>query len=115
MSDQDADTTKLESFFAAARATAPQPEDDLVARVLADAEAAQPRNTHPVAKQSRARWLPALGGWPALASLVTATVAGVSLGFADPVAVGDLAFGAFGGGYDFSGVGETFGVGLEDG
>lgn len=78
----------LEAFFAAARADAPTPSDDLVARILADADAVHPA---PVALAPRRSASPAwrdvlrgIGGWPALAGLATATVAGLWIGVQPP-------------------------------
>lgn len=113
MSDKDRDT-ELEAFFGAARDTAPVPGDDLVARVLADAAAVQPRQQR-IARPARQSWFRALGGWPSLAGLATATIAGVTIGVADPATVGDLAFYGLGDGYDFSTLGDGFNLGFEDG
>ncbi|WP_135501452.1 hypothetical protein [Roseovarius aestuariivivens] len=77
----------LDPFFDAARQTAPQPEADFLARVLADAEAAQIRTTALPAHRWRARLAElgrALGGWPAMAGLSTAAVAGLWIGIAPP-------------------------------
>ena len=115
MSRQENDEDILEDFFASARAKTPSPDTDLVARVLKDADAVQNVAHAPGRRQIKRGWLPAIGGWPALAGLATATVAGVTIGLADPVSVGDLAFAGIGSAYDFSGVGETLALGLEDG
>lgn len=102
----------LDSFFEAARAAQPRPDADLTARVLADAAAMQPKPAAPV-RPAKSGWFGAIGGWPALAGLVTATVAGVSIGVADPAYIGDLAFSGFGDAYDFSTVGNTLDLGLD--
>jgi len=87
----------LEMFFRAARADAPEPSEALMARVLADAEAALP----PVAAAdcaastggvgATASWVERLlGGWRAMGGLATATVAGLWIGYAglaDPSAL----------------------------
>ncbi|MEO1238372.1 MAG: hypothetical protein AAFW64_01690 [Pseudomonadota bacterium] len=114
MSDRPSPDDPLETFFEAARATAPTPGADLTARVLADAAAAQPAPPVSV-RRAKPSWFGALGGWPALAGLVTATVAGVSIGVADPAYVGDLAFSGFGDAYDFSTIGTALDLGLEGG
>lgn len=82
---------ELDPFFAAARGAArPVPSDDLMARVLADAYAAQPVAV-PAASAPPARrglWdmlTDVFGGVGGLAGLGTAAVAGVWLGYADPV------------------------------
>jgi len=80
----------LDEIFAAARAREPGPSGALMARILADAEAAQDarfETARPtaVARPSRwARFVEGLGGWGSLAGLVTATMAGVWLGFVSP-------------------------------
>lgn len=85
----------LEPFLAAARRGRPQVSDDLMARVLADAYAAQPVTAKearaplavPVPVPRRDLWAAlagAFGGSGALAGLGTAAVAGVWLGYADP-------------------------------
>lgn len=83
----DKDTNALEAFFAAARAHPPAPSSNLLARVLADAEAEQVRITalaeviHTAPRSGL--WEQVyrlLGGWPALAGLTTAVVAGVLIG-----------------------------------
>lgn len=82
---------ELEAFFAAGRARAPEPGPDLMARIVADAEAEiaarAPAPLRSGPRTVRARWaalLSGIGGWPALASMATAAVAGVWLGFASP-------------------------------
>ena len=114
MTDKDPQKDPLEGFFDAARATAPQPSEDLMARVLADANALQPQAAPLASVVKRPGWLSALGGWPALAGLATATVAGVVIGVTDPTSVGDIAFYSFDDAYDFSTFG-GFELGLEDG
>ena len=98
MADLYEQERELEDFFQAARDTAPVPSAALLARVLADAAAQQPA---PVAAPRRGIWRRlsgAVGGWPALAGLATATLAGVWIGYAAPGAVGDLAISAWPGG-----------------
>ena len=82
----------LDDLFAQARGAAPAPSDALMARVIADAEAAQPR---PVAVSVArpgfvARILDVIGGWPAVSGLAMATVAGVWVGVAPPASVQDM-------------------------
>ena len=87
----DRDDAALDALFEAARAAAPPP-DDLVARVLADADRVQAEAraataAAPRAKQRsgvRGRWIAALGGWPAVSGVTLAGVAGLALGFALP-------------------------------
>ncbi len=84
----------LEAYFAAARAVPAGVPDDLMARVLADAAAEIPVRAGrpaPVAPQTVAReslWsqlVAALGGRGALAGMAAAGLAGVWIGFAQPV------------------------------
>ncbi len=81
---------RLNSFFEAARANAPKPSDDLLARIDA---AARELGTAPVpglARPAPARRgiLAALGGWPVLAGLATAAIAGVWIGYSEPSIAG---------------------------
>lgn len=85
----------LDSLFAAARADAPRPPASLTARVLADAGAemtapAAPAMPHPAARPPFwadlwARLSGAIGGGGVMAGMVTATLAGFYIGFAEPV------------------------------
>jgi len=99
------DDAALEAFFVAARSDPPVPSDALMARIMADAEAeAHGRDaTMAVAQPARrtrrgliATVIGALGGWPAMAGMVTATMAGVWFGFAAPDEVNALAGGLLG-------------------
>jgi len=89
---------ELDEIFAAGRAAVPEPSEAMLARVLADAEGELAARTVP-APRPRARdtlWtriLSGLGGWPAVAGMATATVAGVWLGFASPDQLNELAGG----------------------
>jgi hypothetical protein len=79
----------LDALFGAARKAHPEPSAALLARIAADAEAvAADRARQAVARPARGGalrgWLSALGGWPAVAGLATATVAGVWIGYAQP-------------------------------
>jgi len=80
----------LEAFFGAARRMAPAPSDAVLARVLADALAAQA----PMMRVARPGWLAqlrdALGGWVAVGGLATAGVVGLTIGIAAPAGLGDL-------------------------
>lgn len=77
---------ELEALFEAGRDAAPVPSQALMARIMADAEAEIASRTRAPApaRGLLARILEGLGGWPAMAGLATATVAGVWLGFAAP-------------------------------
>ena len=117
MSDED---DILEGLFAEARTEMMRPSDDLMARVMADAIDAMPNASAPAAPRHSGGFLALIGGWPALAGLATATVAGVWIGFAAPDAVTDYALGVS---YDVSALapgygellGESTGFGLGDG
>lgn len=83
--------TELDALFEAAASDPQQPSDGLLARVVADAEmVADARETAAARPANRQRpgWLQAilgtLGGWPAVAGLATATIAGVWIGYASP-------------------------------
>ncbi len=81
----------LEGFFEAARAKAPQPSGDLQVRILADADAALAATVRPAPRRTLLRdVLQGLGGWPAMAGLVTATMAGVWIGISPPEMVETL-------------------------
>lgn len=98
-------TDGLDDFFTAARAAGPEPSDALMARVLADADAAQPRvaAAMPVAVSRWRRWrvaaLAAVGGGAMATGLASAAVAGVFIGYAGPV-TSDWLAGAVSGGED---------------
>jgi hypothetical protein len=86
-------TDPLEAYFAAARATPPAVADDLMARVLADAAAECPVRPAPAPLRGVVReslWsqlVAAVGGRGALAGMAAAGLAGVWIGFAQPVAL----------------------------
>ena len=90
----------LDDLFARARGGASAPDDDLVARVLADAEAVQSTFAGPAPRPAQrglwARMLDALGGWPAVSGLAAATVAGFWIGVAPPTPVAELTASVFG-------------------
>ena len=84
----------LDDLFAQARVNDPVPDDDLIARVLGDADATQAGfAAADVARPSRGLWarmMDAIGGWPAVSGLAAATVAGVWIGVAPPATVSDV-------------------------
>ncbi len=95
-SEMERDDTTLADFFAAARDAAPAPSDALIARILADAEAAMPRRAEgparpgPEPRRGVLAWLGAFGGWGGVGGLATATLAGLWFGYAglgDPVSL----------------------------
>lgn len=79
----------LEEIFAAGRDATPAPSEALMARIMADAdgEIAARAPVAPVRRPGLSLWgriVSGLGGWPAVAGMVTATVAGIWIGFASP-------------------------------
>ncbi len=80
----------LDEIFAAGRAETPAPSEALLARILADAQGVQEAGLAAARPRAAprpspwARFAEALGGWTSLAGLVTATLAGVWLGFVSP-------------------------------
>ncbi|MGI3168023.1 hypothetical protein ACRARG_02645 [Pseudooceanicola sp. C21-150M6] len=89
----EAPDSGLEPYFAAARRTMPAPSSDLLARIGADAFAVQDEQSHarlqPRVSDRRgplAAVLALLGGWPSLAGLATAGIAGLAVGMFGPAA-----------------------------
>lgn len=94
MTERDLDN--LDVFFDAARRQAADPSPDLMQRVLDDALAEQQRLAAQARPQRAARgWLrqllSAIGGWPAVAGLATASVTGLWIGVNPPAAVSTTA------------------------
>ncbi len=90
-------TSVLDEYFAAVRQTAPQPSDDLMRRVMADALAAQDAALAPrwsgLQHKRPGIWAQlreALGGWPAMGGLAMAGVMGLAIGIAAPGGLSDL-------------------------
>jgi hypothetical protein len=80
----------LDDLFATARRNPPAVPSGLMARVMADAGAMAPQAARPVRVAAPGLWarmLAAIGGAPALAGLSTAMLAGVWIGFSQPVAL----------------------------
>jgi hypothetical protein len=88
ITSDDRDDRALDAFFDAARRTPPAPTDALLTRVMADAASVQAAARRPA---PRRRALPrlrdVLGGWPAMAGLATAALAGLWSGTALPSSV----------------------------
>lgn len=79
------ENTGLDAFFAAASDEPPMPSGDLMARIEAQALAEMPRAGLRVAEPGIwTQLLQALGGWPAMAGLAAACVAGVWIGAVSP-------------------------------
>ena len=90
MTDKD----PLEDFFETARRTPTEPSEALVSRVLADAQSEAGRRAVATTTPASRGWravLEGLGGWPALVGLGTATMAGLWIGFVQPVGVDPFA------------------------
>ena len=81
--DRDGDAA-LDALFAEARARPERVPADLVARVLADAEAIRPGARR---QGWVAGFMGAIGGWPSAAGLAAASAAGLYIGYAAPEAV----------------------------
>lgn len=100
MAEKHQDDALLEALFAEAAGDGkPEVSSDLLARVMADAEAMQPAAMALAARPARqgllSQFMQAIGGWPSLAGLATATVAGIWVGFSAygtilPTSVADL-------------------------
>lgn len=99
MAENSDDFDGLDAFFAAGRATAPAVVPDaLMARILADAAAVQAAAARPTAARPAPVRRPGLwrllsetlGGRGALAGLLTATLAGLWLGFSPPAQIAPL-------------------------
>lgn len=88
--DGKQDGDDLDDLFAAARRVAPAPPDALMARVLADAMAAQAAVRRAPRPGLLAQLREALGGWPAIGGLATAGVVGLAIGIAAPAGLADL-------------------------
>ena len=86
----------LDDIFAQARAVAPTPSDDLIARVLAGATVPQSARQPAPRRSLGQQVLDLLGGWTAVSGLVTATCAGVWIGVSPPASVQDYTATYFG-------------------
>lgn len=81
----------LDDILGKARRQTPQPDDALMARVLADAAQVAASRRRVRRPGYWAQWADALGGWPAVAGLAAATIAGIWVGVAPPASVENLA------------------------
>lgn len=95
--DKEMTDAELDRLFAEASDAGAVPSADLLARVMADADAVADARDAPQTPPAPVRrgWLESLlgviGGWPAMAGLATATVAGVWIGYSPPEAVSGFA------------------------
>jgi len=90
--DEPGAAQMLDAYFEAARAETAAPSTELMARVLSDAQDVQDGLLAPSDKAMARfaglrRAVRALGGWPAVAGLASATVAGVWIGATQPNAL----------------------------
>ncbi len=114
------DDSELDGLFAAAKADAPTPSDDLIARIMADAEA-QAAGPAPVSAPKLRRLaalLAAIGGWPSAAGLATAAVAGLAIGLSAPDTLDTLSGGYLAladGGYQLEDLLPSYGDLLDEG
>lgn len=88
-----ADEAELDALFATMRARAPEVPPGLMARIADDGLSLQAdRARQPArvpARTGRLRqFFAQLGGWPAMAGLVSATVAGLWIGISPPTLIG---------------------------
>ncbi len=91
--EKDNGDTLLEGFFEAGRKDAPAVPADLMERVFGDALAEMPAPPAAARPGPLARFSEAIGGWPSMAGLATAAVAGLWIGYAQPVGLEILAGG----------------------
>lgn len=100
MREIDEGDGELDGLFDLARRVAPPVSDDLMARILADADAAvvlAPVSQAPVPLQEGWRgWVAAIGGWPAMGGLALATVVGVAIGINPPSGLSTFTSGILG-------------------
>ncbi|MEP2030992.1 MAG: hypothetical protein ABJI96_20020 [Paracoccaceae bacterium] len=93
---------EIEALIVKARQDAPSPSVDLLARVLMDAEANQPRATARLGVWRPGLWgrvLEGVGGWPSLGGLIAATIIGFGIGI-NPSAMIDTPASAMLGSFD---------------
>ncbi|EAQ01924.1 hypothetical protein OB2597_00865 [Pseudooceanicola batsensis HTCC2597] len=97
MTDKDTDLPNLEAYFDAARRNPPELTEAALLRMTREAVAVQRVQPGPAAGAAAprprrlAQLFAALGGWPALAGLSTAGIAGLWMGVMPPVALQTLA------------------------
>lgn len=84
----------LDDLFAQLRSTPPEPSVALLARIAGDAGTHQPRPAMPVRPKARvgfwAGLADVLGGKVAMTGLATATIAGILIGYTQPLPVTGL-------------------------
>lgn len=97
MTERKDDAPGLDAFFDAAREEAPQPSADFLSRMTEealDAQLAQSAARRGTAARGAAglwrQFRQVLGGWPGIAGLTAACVAGIWLGVSPPAGLSDL-------------------------
>lgn len=90
------------ALFALAADDAPVPSDDLMARIMGDADAVLAARAAPAVHAEvtqgrwaslRARMMEAIGGWRGATGLATAGFVGITMGLASPVSLSSMAAG----------------------
>lgn len=117
MSGTDPLHEELERFFEAGRTHGASPDEAFSKQLLEDALTAQPAvpSLGRPNRRGKARWFGAIGGWPALTGLLTATVAGVWIGAVAPIEIANFALGSAGPDYGFADFTNSFALGEDDG
>lgn len=98
MNQRDDEFATVDALLAQARNSPPQVPDALMARVLADAQAAQPEiiRSMPETQDLWARFCEVFGGWQGMGGMVAATCAGVWIGLSPPETLPDAGVLLFG-------------------
>lgn len=99
--DNLTDEQMLDAAFAQMRVQDVAPRDDLLDRIMLDADAVlADRAVTPASNSSKtgfgAMLLDLIGGWPSLGGLAAATVAGLWIGVVQPTALTDFSAGLLG-------------------
>lgn len=89
--EMDLTEAELDALFRAADAEAPLPSGDVMARILADADALQAAPAAAVAPAKPQSVRDLLGGWLGLSGLAGAVAAGLVIGVLSPDALGSYA------------------------
>lgn len=93
----DNDDMMLDDLFQAARSEMPAPSDDLMARIMGDADQVAEGWAQAEPAPAAGGWLrsllDAVGGWPAASGIVTAGMVGLVVGISPPQTLSDFAEG----------------------
>ncbi len=87
----DRDQIELDNLLAQTALMKPVVPQDLMARVMIDAEQVQPRSNDVARRGIWASVLDMIGGWPGVGGLALAGVAGLWIGVAPPVGLESMA------------------------